>query len=145
MSDDESTPNPSEWTIAFPANEITLVDGEPSAAVVDRALGLHSKRPRPSPSEQHPSDAFFPTSKSGDERAPLLSRGHSARSRSSAAQPSEDDAEESDWQERKAKPWYKRPSPLWMLPGTMLIAMSMGMILSPKVNPLSEPKRSFNI
>ncbi|GAA5987261.1 hypothetical protein JCM5350_008122 [Sporobolomyces pararoseus] len=30
-------------------------------------------------------------------------------------------------------PWYKRPSPIWLLPGTFLMAISMGLTFAPKL------------
>lgn len=33
---------------------------------------------------------------------------------------------------RKLK-WYQRPSPLWFVPGTLIMSLSMGMTISPKV------------
>ncbi|KAM0751846.1 MFS general substrate transporter [Meredithblackwellia eburnea MCA 4105] len=35
-------------------------------------------------------------------------------------------------QRRKLK-WHQRPSPLWFLPGTLLMSLSIGMVMSPKV------------
>ncbi|GAA5930082.1 uncharacterized protein JCM15063_004710 [Sporobolomyces koalae] len=34
---------------------------------------------------------------------------------------------------RRTLPWYKRPSPLWLLPGTFFMAISMGMTFAPKL------------
>lgn len=30
-------------------------------------------------------------------------------------------------------PWYKTPSPLWFIPGSLIMALTMGMTISPKV------------
>ncbi|GAA5901855.1 hypothetical protein JCM6882_008691 [Rhodosporidiobolus microsporus] len=39
------------------------------------------------------------------------------------------------WHRRRSElPWWKRPSPLWFMPGTLAIALSMGMTIAPKLS-----------
>ncbi|GAA5875020.1 hypothetical protein JCM16303_004979 [Sporobolomyces ruberrimus] len=49
----------------------------------------------------------------------IRKRARSSRSRSKAS--------------RRTLPWYKRPSPIWLLPGTFIMAISMGMTFAPKL------------
>ncbi|KAI5479857.1 MFS transporter [Pseudohyphozyma bogoriensis] len=126
--------------------------------LVDRALGLHS-RPGHSrreslmsvlsgnstPSTSSHKRVQYTTDDNGQdasERDRLLGDEDDADEEGSA----EIDPEGSGWQSTRRRssrsrsksvyrkmPWYKRPSPLWFLPGTMLMALSMGMIISPKI------------
>ncbi|GAA99360.1 uncharacterized protein L969DRAFT_93820 [Mixia osmundae IAM 14324] len=58
-----------------------------------------------------------------DERTPLLA----GRSRSV------DDDEEDHEIPFDERPWYKRPSPLWLIPTSLAMATCMGMTIGPKV------------
>ncbi|GAA5821058.1 hypothetical protein JCM11251_001943 [Rhodosporidiobolus azoricus] len=41
---------------------------------------------------------------------------------------------ESKHRRREELPWHKRPSPVWFIPGTLAIALSMGMTIAPKLS-----------
>ncbi|GAA5993236.1 hypothetical protein JCM10908_004524 [Rhodotorula pacifica] len=58
-----------------------------------------------------------------------------------AQEPGEGEEDDQDHRDEYARsksrhrklPWYKRPSPIWFFPGTLVIALTMGMTIAPKL------------
>ncbi|KAK4701137.1 hypothetical protein P7C70_g5100, partial [Phenoliferia sp. Uapishka_3] len=154
-----SSVSPNASRINLPPNHNPVegyFDGEAPNVLVDRALGLHSKGGvRPALGSRSESLMTVLSNASGGKRKKHgkgedlgESEGLLAGQESADEDEDEDGATTDGQQEeqphhrsarsrsksqwRKVK-WYQRPSPVWFLPGTLLMSLSIGMIMSPKI------------
>ncbi|BGP20086.1 hypothetical protein JCM10213v2_008221 [Rhodosporidiobolus nylandii] len=139
-SEPGATLNHMDSRIRLPPSLITeeagLYEGEAPNVLVDGLLKPSSARPGmgergrswtevltgsiPRPARE--------TSDEDEEETPLTEHQHAPRRRKARR-----DRSESLHRRRAELPWWKRPSPVWFIPGTLAISLSMGMTIAPKL------------
>ncbi|GAA5864066.1 hypothetical protein JCM8547_005123 [Rhodosporidiobolus lusitaniae] len=134
-------------TLLAGAEDGTLYEGENPTVFADRLLHPPSSRPSLSTKRgsswtqiltgsRTPSPAPGASQGEGEEDALLGEQGASASARAGKARGRDKgkrDRSESVHRRRGELPWWKRPSPVWFIPGTLAISLSMGMTIAPKL------------
>ncbi|GAA6008282.1 hypothetical protein JCM10207_000068 [Rhodosporidiobolus poonsookiae] len=127
--------------------EDALLEGDAPNVLTDRLV----LQPGHSPSPSSPSNSASPASPASSNPWATLSSASAARGMTDAREarlPADDEAPTDPAEARNARrrdtsesvnrrrnelPWWKRPSPVWFIPGTLAISLSMGMTIAPKL------------
>ncbi|GAA5989179.1 hypothetical protein JCM11641_002551 [Rhodosporidiobolus odoratus] len=124
------------------AEDGAILEGQPPAVVPESLLSPPSTRPAIGERTKSwteiltgsdgPAQAAGPLEgdADADEVSPLLD---AERTRAGRGQKKRRNGSESVHRRRANLPWWKRPSPIWFIPGTLAISLSMGLTIAPKI------------